>query len=318
MPLSARNASQADAREVTHTRSPRKQAARVVAFTRHPTAVAVALGFLLGLPLRASDRLVAEILITRCDREGLYWGKVAGELAALTGLSPNTIRVCLRNLRKHGVVEWHWVKPHARLPARKSYREPASWARGARLPHGGRVCVVRWEKLGTSLRSRPLGTNLAGLICGDQSGLIPTDQPSDLLGSPSENLSSTARGAPPASPGAASPPEPRRSTEDGRSQAPAPPPSRPSTRPPSPHERPPARTIDSETPGAAAAALASNDGPGSRKETETRQGDWRHSERSERETPARLTRAELEASLAWLYRPGTAPPPSPPDRRRRK
>jgi hypothetical protein len=173
-----------------------KTRGRVCALTRHPTALATAQAFLLTLRLPGYVRLLAEILVTRCDREGLYWGKVTGELRELTRLSPNRIRVAARELRKLGLVEWEWAKAWRHYPRRVSYHEPAEWRPGVGGPkggektgHGGRVWVVRWENFGVNFRSRILGTKSGRLILEDQSRLIPEDQSTDPSRSLSENVS---------------------------------------------------------------------------------------------------------------------------------
>lgn len=277
-----------------------------MAFTRHPTALATAYATILSLKLRPAQRVLLETLVTRCDRQGVYWGKVTEEVARLTGLRPQTIRVAARVLRALGLIEWGWIRPHKRYPLRKNYDQPVTPGRGKRDSHGGRVWVVQWAALGVG----NFGSAVVDrLIRTDQSGVIQVDQSSDPLGSPSENLSSI-----PHSPSAATA-SPGGSTGIGRSQAPAlvgpllpaalTPPARPAAE----------ETIASETPGAAAAAPAARRGQGPADRSRELERDGRDSERSRGEPSAPMTREALEASLAWLYRPGSGPTPPPPPHR---
>lgn len=182
--------------EVTQGAIPRKKPrGQVCAFTRHPTALATALATLTGMHLRPAVDKLARILLSQCDREGLYWGgigsgKLESELEALTKLRHHTIRKAARELRALGLIDWTWVKPFGRFPLRESYRVPAKLARGRRTAHGGRVWTIQWEKFGVPFVTRTVGTKSGGLIHRDQSGVIRMDQSSDPLGSPSELLSS--------------------------------------------------------------------------------------------------------------------------------
>jgi hypothetical protein len=147
------------------------------------------MAFVQGLGLAPRELAILTHILMGADREGLYWGKCGdggkyrelGELVALTGYRPQTIRVTARKLRRLGILGWFAIKPNGRYPLRTGYAKKAELGRGKRTDHGGRVWVVPWEKYGAPFTTSPVGMKRAGLIQGDQSRLIPGDQPSDPL-----------------------------------------------------------------------------------------------------------------------------------------
>ena len=329
MPASA---AYADTQRVTHTRSARKNPAQIHALTRHPTAVAAALAHLLELQragdLRPMDLVVGEVLITQCDREGLYWGKVTGELARLTGRSPNRIRVSLRALRKQGVVDWLAGQAARPLPpAQELPRARHVGARQTRPPRRPRVrrsvgktrgepsLARRWHELGRidpngSTRSDPNGSTLRS------------------SGSSSKNLTRTAHpvGAGAASPGGSTADEPSLCSGTGARPPAADGPTRihvPADTRPTQRDRPRPEQVASETPSAPAAALASNRGPRPAEPKQEPKGGRPDSDRSPGEPPASVTAAQMAADVAALFRAGGGLPAAaqrrggrlePPDR----
>lgn len=240
------------------------------------------------MALSRSAEALVQLFVLHADREGLYWGQVTGEVQAVTGLAPQTIRVLARQLRAEGLIDWRWVRPHKRFPRRSSYEKPAALGKGFRDAHGGRVWVLKWPKLGVNWTPRDLGTalaceNVAGvserdrLIPGDQSGLIPGDQStSDLLASLN--------------------PIPRLQDIDAPPRAPL-----PSSRP--------LGEVASETPSAPAAAIASQNGPSPaepKPEPEKEpKGKGPDSREAGGEPEAPWTVGRIEAELAFLFKPGT-------------
>ena len=168
----------ANTQELTAFDPRRKSRATVCAFTRHPTAVATAVGYLMTLHLPGWVHKVAEILITHCDRQGVYWGKTTGELHRLTGVSPKRIQVAGRELRRLGLVEWKWIKHGRRYPRRTSYHEPVRLGAGDRAGYGGRVWVLQWEKFGVRWPSRKVGKDVA---VSDPVGSLMSDPRGSLL-----------------------------------------------------------------------------------------------------------------------------------------
>jgi hypothetical protein len=285
----------------------------VCAFTRHPTALATALGHLHGLGLSANELRVAETIAMRADREGLYWGRVHGEVEALTGLSPNTIRVIGRALRRRGLVDWVWVKPFGRYPRRETYDKPVIWGQGKRTAHGGRVWVFRWEKCGVGFRSRSVGMESGGLIAGDQSGLIASDQSSDPSRSPSELVRvdpapALRSVAAPAAPARMTAPVPRATRDPMRLELRI-------GAPDAAIARPAAANAESETPRADEASRASPHGPDVKREIE-RLGGVRGDGAGERGTPRRpVSDEQLEAFRRQMAGVGLdIGYPGPPDR----
>jgi hypothetical protein len=155
---------------------------KLVAFTRHPTWVRTAMVALHAMRLRGSDHVLMSALILACDREGVVWPKPA-ELVALTGLALNTVLASLRRLRKIGLLDWRRLRPFAdKWPKRVSYEKPVQLTHGTRsltAEHGGRVFVVRWEKLGVPAVSRDLARKVEDRSKIDRSGSIPGDRSSD-------------------------------------------------------------------------------------------------------------------------------------------
>lgn len=251
----------ANSPEVTAVDPRRKSRATVCAFTRHPTAVATAVGHLMTLHLPGYVHKVAEVLITHCDREGVCWLKTTEELARLTGVSPKRIQVAGRILRALGLVTWLWVKHKQRYPLRRSYHEPVRFGAGRGAGYGGRVWVVHWEKFGVKWPSRKLGKQLA---VSDPPGSLMSDPIGSLLRSSrlfeTYDRSRTRQERERAAPAAPAPQDPA-SLVPLATASPA------ATR----------ETIDGETPGAATVCDASPPGPSPRPDV-TNAGSERKSE----------------------------------------
>jgi len=237
MPASSRN----DSREITTSDAERKASGQVYApdprkrpggqvcaLARYPKEFAKAIDFLHSLGLTPRELRIMTEIVRRADLQGLYWGRCGdggasgdvGELVALTGYRPQTIRVTARKMRALGLLTWEWVKAGARYPRRdpRAYALPALAGKGVKTEKGGRCWAVPWAKFGVNFPCAPCGPVSPRLIQGDQSRLIPGDQSSDPL-SFGEDLKKD-----PAPSGPGAPPAPRRVGVARTTRNPAPPP----------------------------------------------------------------------------------------------
>jgi hypothetical protein len=279
----------ANAPEVTAVDPLRKLRGQVCAFTRHPTAVATAIGYLMTLHLPGYVHKVAEVLVTHCDRQGIYWGKTTGEIHRLTGVSPKRIQVAGRILRRLGLVEWKWVKHGQRYPRRRSYQEPVQFRTGDRAGYGGRVWSLQWEKLGVRWQSRKVGKELA---VSDPTGSLMSDPMGSLLRSSVSSskrltvdpaLAERASAAPAApAPVTAAPLAPLAARE----------------------------TKASETPHFVPGSRASPLGPDPRPETKPFKPETKPELKGERAVPLGQAPAEVTGALAALF-PATFRPRAP-------
>lgn len=276
----------ANSAEVTAVDPRRKSRATVCAFTRHPTAVAKAVGHLMTLHLPGWVHKVAEVLVTHCDRQGVYWGKTSGELRRLTGVSTKRIQVAGRVLRRLGLVEWKWVKHGQRYPRRTSYHEPVRLSAGERAGYGGRVWVIQWAQFGVKWPSRKVGKQLA---VSDPGGSLMSDPGGSLLRSSRllfESTYSRSRTRPDGE--RAAPAEP--ATKDPASLVPLATASPTATR----------ETIDGETPHAVQASSASPAGPSPGSDRPNAQSEPRSELKREGSAPPGRAPSVARSGLAAL------------------